>query len=74
MGPDSFPFNGQKDSPEGTFSVADALGVFSIRTLVAAQATDNNKAIIGSIIRNRQSSFLSTDYIFQDTEMPASLA
>jgi len=62
-GPDSFPFNGRKDSAEGTLSVADALRVFSIRTLVAAKATDTNKKIIGSIITNRESVFLSTDYI-----------
>ena len=62
-GPDSFPFNGRKDSAEGTLSVADALRVFSIRTLVAAKATDTNKKIIGNIITNRESVFLSTDYI-----------
>ena len=62
-GPDSFPFNGRKDSAEGTLSVADALRVFSIRTLVAAKSTDTNKKIIGSIINNRESVFLSTDYI-----------
>ncbi len=63
-GPDVFPFNGRKDSAEGTLSVADALRVFSIRTLVAAKGTDANEKIIGNIIRNRESSFLSTDYIF----------
>jgi glyceraldehyde-3-phosphate dehydrogenase (NADP+) len=63
-GPDSFPFNGRKDSAEGTLSVADALRVFSIRTLVATKATDSNKHIISNIIRNRESAFLSTDYIF----------
>ncbi|MCU0419336.1 MAG: NADP-dependent glyceraldehyde-3-phosphate dehydrogenase [Cyclobacteriaceae bacterium] len=63
-GPDTFPFNGRKDSAEGTLSVADALRVFSIRTLVAAKITEGNKQIIGTIIRNRESSFLSTDYIF----------
>ncbi len=63
-GPDSFPFNGRKDSAEGTLSVADALRVFSIRTLVAAKATSENKKIVGSILRNRESAFLSTDYIF----------
>jgi glyceraldehyde-3-phosphate dehydrogenase (NADP+) len=62
-GPDTFPFNGRKDSAEGTLSVADALRVFSIRTLVATRATESNKHIINTIIRNRQSGFLSTDYI-----------
>lgn len=63
-GPDNFPFNGRKDSAEGTLSVADALRVFSIRTLVAAKTSGENKEIIGSILRNRDSKFLSTDYIF----------
>lgn len=63
-GPDNFPFNGRKDSAEGTLSVADALRVFSIRTLVATKGTDSNKQIISTIIRNHESAFLSTDYIF----------
>lgn len=63
-GPDSFPFNGRKDSAEGTLSVSDALRVFSIRTLVATKNTDSNKQMISTIIRNRESAFLSTDYIF----------
>jgi glyceraldehyde-3-phosphate dehydrogenase (NADP+) len=63
-GPDTFPFNGRKDSAEGTLSVADALRVFSIRTIVATKSNDDNKQIISNIIRNRESAFLSTDYIF----------
>lgn len=62
-GPDTFPFNGRKDSAEGTLSVSDALRVFSIRTLVATKSTDANKQIISTIIKNRESAFLSTDYI-----------
>jgi glyceraldehyde-3-phosphate dehydrogenase (NADP+) len=62
-GPDTFPFNGRKDSAEGTLSVADALRVFSIRTLVATKTTDGNKQMMSTIIRNRESAFLSTDYI-----------
>jgi len=45
-------------------SIADALRVFSIRTIVATKNTDDNKQIISNIIRNRESAFLSTDYIF----------
>lgn len=63
-GPDTFPFNGRKDSAEGTLSVADALRVFSIRTLVATRQTEPNIQMISNIIRNRESAFLSTDYIF----------
>jgi glyceraldehyde-3-phosphate dehydrogenase (NADP+) len=62
-GPDVFPFNGRKDSAEGTLSVSDALRVFSIRTLVAAKQSDLNDKIIGSILEERKSSFLSTDFI-----------
>ncbi|HAU28584.1 MAG TPA: NADP-dependent glyceraldehyde-3-phosphate dehydrogenase [Rhodospirillaceae bacterium] len=63
-GPDTFPFTGRKDSAEGTLSVSDALRVFSIRTLVAAQKTAQNKEILTRILRDRASGFLSTDFIF----------
>ncbi|GGO79390.1 glyceraldehyde-3-phosphate dehydrogenase [Marinobacterium nitratireducens] len=63
-GPDTFPFTGRKNSAEGTLSVHDALRVFSIRTLVATKDNAASKALVGSIIRDRESSFLSTDYIF----------
>ncbi|ACO81086.1 Aldehyde dehydrogenase [Azotobacter vinelandii CA] len=63
-GPDSFPFNGRKNSAEGTLSVYDALRVFSIRTLVATKFQEDNKRLISEILRHRASSFLSTDYIF----------
>jgi len=62
-GPDAFPFTGRKDSAEGTLSVSDALRVFTIRTLVAARETDRNRDIIRSIIQERRSRFLSTDFI-----------
>jgi len=61
--PDIFPFTGRKDSAEGTLSVSDALRVFTIRTLVAAKETDANRGIIKSILKERQSRFLSTDFI-----------
>ncbi len=63
-GPDSFPFNGRKDSAEGTLSVSDALRVFSIRILVAAKYNDTNKDIINKIVSNGESAFLTRDYIF----------
>ncbi len=63
-GPDVFPFTGRKDSAEGTLSVSDALRVFSIRSLVAAKDTHENKEIITDIVRNNKSNFLSTDFIF----------
>jgi len=61
--PDSFPFNGRKNSAEGTQSVADALRVFSIRIVVAARETDENRDIITTIVRERKSHFLSTDFM-----------
>jgi len=63
-GPDTFPFTGRKDSAEGTLSVSDALRVFSIRTLVAARDGNTNKQILTDILRERRSSFLSTDFLF----------
>jgi glyceraldehyde-3-phosphate dehydrogenase (NADP+) len=61
--PDTFPFNGRKNSAEGTQSVADALRVFSIRTVVATRDTDENKDIVNDVVRGRKSHFLSTDYL-----------
>ena len=63
-GPDTFPFNGRKDSAEGTLSVSDALRAFSIRTVVAAGASADNKALVTDIVTGRMSRFLSTDFIF----------
>jgi len=62
-GPDTLPFNGRKDSAEGTLSVSDALRVFSIRTTVATKANDRNKELINDIVKSRHSGFLTTDYI-----------
>jgi glyceraldehyde-3-phosphate dehydrogenase (NADP+) len=61
--PDSFPFNGRKNSAEGTQSVVDALRVFSIRTVVATRETDENRDIVNDIVKGRKSHFLSTDYL-----------
>jgi len=62
-GPDIYPFNGRKDSAEGTLSVHDALRIFSIRTMVATRDTAENKELITQIIENRSSNFLSTDFL-----------
>jgi glyceraldehyde-3-phosphate dehydrogenase (NADP+) len=62
-GPDRFPFTGRKDSAEGTLSVSDALRVFSIRTLVAAKASEANRRLVRTLLRGGQSRFLSTDFI-----------
>ncbi len=63
-GPDAFPFNGRKDSAEGTLSVADALRAFSIRSMVATKESPENKAIVQSILKDHTSNFLTLDYIF----------
>lgn len=63
-GPDAFPFTGRKDSAEGTLSIADALRAFSIRSLVTTKMNDNNKKLINEIVKNHDSGFLSTDFIF----------
>jgi len=62
-GPDSYPFNGRKDSAEGTLSVTDALRVFSIRTMVASKDTELNRKLLTEILEKRESNFLSTDYM-----------
>ncbi|UJW83150.1 NADP-dependent glyceraldehyde-3-phosphate dehydrogenase [Hydrogenophaga sp. SL48] len=63
-GPDVFPFGGRKDSAEGTLSVTDALRAFSIRSMVATKSTPQNKGLLDTILRERTSTFISTDYIF----------
>lgn len=63
-GPDVFPFTGRKDSAERTLSVHHALMAFSINTMVAAKATDTNKAILNEIIRNDESNFIATRFLF----------
>jgi glyceraldehyde-3-phosphate dehydrogenase (NADP+) len=63
-GPDIFPFNGRKDSAEGTLSVKDALKVFSIRTMVATKDNPQNREIVQKIINDHESDFLSRDFLF----------
>lgn len=52
--PDMYPFNGRKDSAEGTLSVADALRVFSIRTMVAFKDNELNKKVLSEIFRRKK--------------------
>ena len=61
--PDSFPFNGRKNSADGTQSVVDALRIFSIRIVVAARETEANREIITNIVQERKSHFICTDYM-----------
>jgi len=63
-GPDIFPFTGRKDSAEGTLSVTDALRSFSIRSMIAAKQTEDSKRILNRIVRDHDSNFINTDFIF----------
>lgn len=63
-GPDAYPFNGRKDSAEGTLSVGDALRAFSIRILISTKDNTQNKEIVQTIVREHQSNYLRLDYIF----------
>ncbi|MBU2875429.1 NADP-dependent glyceraldehyde-3-phosphate dehydrogenase [Marinobacter salexigens] len=63
-GPDTLPFNGRKDSAEGTLSVSDALRVFSIRTTVSTKSSERNRDLVTGIVRGRHSRTLTTDYLF----------
>ncbi|MFN5319656.1 MAG: NADP-dependent glyceraldehyde-3-phosphate dehydrogenase [Bacteroidia bacterium] len=62
-GPDVFPFNGRKDSAEGTLSVHDALRVFSIRTMVATRDNESNRKIFSTILDQRMSHFLNDQFL-----------
>ena len=62
-GPDTYPFTGRKDSAVSTLSVHDALRSFSIRTFLAAKDNAMNKEIIKNMLQERQSNFVTTDYI-----------
>ena len=62
-GPDVFPFTGRKDSAFSTLSVRDALRSFSIRTFVAAKDNSDNNDILKEMLAEKQSNFISTDYL-----------
>jgi glyceraldehyde-3-phosphate dehydrogenase (NADP+) len=63
-GPDNYPFNGRKDSAEGTLSVHDALRAFSIRILISTKDNPVNREIVQTIVRENQSNYLRLDYVF----------
>ena len=62
-GPDVYPFTGRKDSAVGTLSIYDALRSFSIRTFVASKDNEYNNEILQALLNNKESNFISTDYI-----------
>lgn len=62
--PDTFPFNGRKDSAEGTLSVDEALMAFSVDSVVATKQTDQNESLIEEILNANKSKRLSNNVIF----------
>ena len=60
-GPDTLPFTGRKDSAVSTLSVKAALRSFSIRTLVACNASE--KDLVEGIVAGGHSEFSSMNYL-----------
>jgi len=63
-GPDAYPFTGRKSSAKKVLSITDALRAFSIRSMVGANDTEQNRKLLQEITKGGHSKFLSTDYIF----------
>jgi glyceraldehyde-3-phosphate dehydrogenase (NADP+) len=63
-GPDAFPFTGRKNSANATLSIADALRVFSIRSLVAVKDDQSGRALTKSLVTKHTSSFMAVDALF----------
>ncbi|WP_125184915.1 aldehyde dehydrogenase family protein, partial [Leptospira meyeri] len=61
-GPDSFPFSGRKDSADGTLSVSDALRIFSIRTVVSFKDNEMGRNLLGEVLKERSSNYLSQEF------------
>jgi glyceraldehyde-3-phosphate dehydrogenase (NADP+) len=62
-GPDVYPFTGRKDSAQSTLSVYDALRSFSIRTFVAFKDNELNTEIVETLLEEKNSNFISTEYL-----------
>ncbi|WP_432709154.1 NADP-dependent glyceraldehyde-3-phosphate dehydrogenase [Pedobacter sp.] len=63
-GPDTFPFNGRKDSAEGTLSVDEALFAFSVDSVVVTKQTPENERLIRSILESGDSKRLTNRVLF----------
>lgn len=63
-GPDTFPFNGRKDSAENTLSVSEALTSFSVDSVVVTKQTPSNEALLHDILVSESSSRLTNKVIF----------
>jgi acyl-CoA reductase-like NAD-dependent aldehyde dehydrogenase len=63
-GPDTFPFNGRKDSAENTLSVFEALSAFSVDSVVVTKQTPSNEALLHEILVTESSKRLTNKVIF----------
>ncbi len=62
--PDTFPFNGRKDSAEGTLSIDEALLAFSVDSVVVTKQSPQNQQILENILSGKKSTRLSTNILF----------
>lgn len=62
--PDTFPFNGRKDSADGTLSVDEALMAFSVDSVVVTKQTAENEHLIRSILDTGRSRRLTNQVLF----------
>ena len=62
--PDTFPFNGRKDSADGTLSVDEALIAFSVDSVVVTKQTPENEKLIKSILETGCSRRLTNQVSF----------
>jgi acyl-CoA reductase-like NAD-dependent aldehyde dehydrogenase len=62
--PDTFPFNGRKDSADGTLSVDEALIAFSVDSVVVTKQTSENEQLIKSILETGGSRRLTNEVSF----------
>jgi glyceraldehyde-3-phosphate dehydrogenase (NADP+) len=63
-GPDTFPFNGRKDSAENTLSVEEALNAFSVDSVVVTKQGEKNEQLLHDILLSESSRRLNNRVIF----------
>ncbi|WP_114937638.1 NADP-dependent glyceraldehyde-3-phosphate dehydrogenase [Mucilaginibacter endophyticus] len=62
--PDTFAFNGRKDSADGTLSVDEALLAFSVDSVIATKQNDANEQLVQTILQHNLSRRLSNSVAF----------
>lgn len=62
--PDTFPFNGRKDSADGTLSVDEALFAFSVDSVVSTKQNSENEELLKSILNAGVSTRLNNQILF----------